>query len=603
MFVTLRKLLKLLTPRERRRLVIIFFAIIAMGGAQILAVGSVVPFVSLVANRELVHENHWLAWVYDTFGFASTNDFLIFMGVIVVVLLIAGNAFIAFTIWLISRFAWNTQRSLSTRLLAHYLAQPYPTFLNRNSADTGKNILSESQQVSKGIMLPVLNVAAFSITVLFIIGFLFWLNPLLTAMVVAVFGSGHLLIYLTVRRTLLRVGRRRLAANTARFKAVNEAFGSVKEVKVLGRESGFVKQFVPSARRFADAMASQQVLSQVPHYIVDALAFGFIMALFLYFLSSGKSTQGVLPMASAFALAGYRMRPALQRIFKEFTTLRFNQAALEVLYHDLQGSLPVSRAAMPSPSKRLPFARELRLEQVSYTYPGASESALRDVTLTIPHQGSVAFVGSTGAGKTSLADVILGLLSPDSGVLKVDGVALNDDNLRGWQANVGYVPQEIYLRDDTVAANIAFGVPPEEIDFDAVERAARTAHIHDFILELPQGYETVTGERGVRLSGGQRQRIGIARALYHDPEVLVLDEATSALDTTTEAAVHQAITEVAAAKTVIVIAHRLATVRRCDQLYLLEKGRIISSGNYSELLEASPQFQRMAAGGGAIAAA
>lgn len=589
---TVTKLLALFDPRERRRLAGVLVSVIAMGLLQVAGVGSVIPFIALLSNPSLAQQNAVLAWLYETFGFATTHAFLIFIGFGVMFLLIAGNAFIAFTIWLITRFAWDNQYRLSDRLLSGYLAQPYEAFLNRNSADTGKNILYESQQFANGVLLPAMRIVAFGVTVLFLAAMLLALNPSLAVLVAGVFGLAYLAVYVFVRRPLVRIGQRRMTANTGRFKAVDQAFGSVKELKVLGREADFVAQYRPAAHTFANGMAVQQVLATLPRYAIEGVAFGFVMGLFLYLLAIQGSVHEVLPLAGAFALAGYRMLPAFQQVYQGVSALRFNQPVLDTMYRDLithgaaTGNLPVHPTLQS-------FKRELRLEAVTYTYPSAAAPALREINLAIPRNAFVAFVGATGSGKTTLAGVILGLLRPQVGLMIVDGAPVTDANRRAWQANLGYVPQEVYLIDDTIAANIAYGVPRDERDRVAVQRAARIASIHDFITDLPRGYNTVVGERGVRLSGGQRQRIGIARALYRDPQVLVLDEATSALDNETEQRIVEDLDAMRGGRTLIVIAHRLSTVRRSSRLHLLEAGRIVASGHYDELVSSSAAFRRL----------
>lgn len=355
-------------------------------------------------------------------------------------------------------------------------------------------------------------------------------------------------------------------------------------MKVLGLERSFISRYEPSAGTFATSMAALQVMSGLPRYVIETLAFGTVMALFLYLLASEGGVQAVLPTIGAFALAGYRLLPALQQVYISSTTLRFNQSVLDTMHRDLMASArpegeshrdtPSTDITLPvRPAARLPFRRELRLDQVTYTYPGAEVPALREVSLVIPRKSSVAFIGATGSGKSTLVDIILGLLQPQSGSILVDGTEINENNLSAWQANIGYVPQDIYLTDDTITANIAFGVPHDQIDYKALERAARIANIHDFIsAELPDKYETVVGERGIRMSGGQKQRIGIARALYHDPAVLVLDEATSSLDSETERCIVESLEEVRGDRTLIVITHRLSTVRRSDRLYQVVRG-------------------------------
>lgn len=368
-----------------------------------------------------------------------------------------------------------------------------------------------------------------------------------------------------------------------------------------GRADTLVGNYDPPAGTFARSMASSQVLSQLPRYAIEALAFGFVISLFLFLLYTSGSVQSVLPLAGAFAVAGYRMLPALQRVYQGVSQLRFNRSVLETLERDLAKARAASkqrnqqRAKQPGATTKLPFKHEIRLEGVGYTYPGARGPALHDISMSIPRNTFVALIGSTGAGKTTLADVILGLLPSQEGTLAVDGTPLTDANMRRWQANLGYVPQEIYLSDDTVAANIAYGLPTGELDMTAVERAARIASIHEFITEeLHDSYQTFVGERGVRLSGGQRQRIGIARALYRDPGVLVLDEATSALDNETERRIVEELDAMRGGRTLVVIAHRLSTVRHCHKLYLLRHGTLVVSGSYDELLANSTEFRRLA---------
>jgi len=595
MFSTTRKILTLLTRAERVRLLGVFAAILGMGILQLIGVGAVIPFVSLLSNPALIHSNAILAWAYSALGFTSANGFLIFLGMAALTMLVTSNAFVAFTIWLITRFAWDNQCRLSTRLLKGYLAQPYETFLQRNSAEAGKNILIESQQLANGVLLPAMNLAAFGVTVLFIIGFLVFLSPLLAVLVGAVFGVAYALVYLFIRRPLIRAGGLRAEANTQRFKAVDEAFGSVKEMKVLNHEREFIARYEPAAQTFATTMAMQSVLSQLPRYAIEAVGFGVVISLFLFLLYTHSDMQAVLPLASAFALAGYRLLPALQQVYQASSSLRFNQSLLDVIHHDLTAHPEKQSEPSQGRTARLPFENELRLNDVSYTYPQAAEQSLKKINISIAHNTFVALIGATGAGKTTLADMILGLLPPQSGGMTLDGTPLTPDNIRGWQSNLGYVPQEIYLTDDTITANIAYGIAAGAEDQTAVERAARIANIHEFIVNrLAQGYATVVGERGVRLSGGQRQRIGIARALYHDPKVLVLDEATSALDNETERRIVEELDAMRGGRTLIVIAHRLSTVQRCHCLHLLNDGELVASGSYEELIGNSTQFRQMA---------
>ncbi|ERJ17546.1 ATP-binding protein of ABC transporter [Salinisphaera shabanensis E1L3A] len=580
-----------------------------MGILQMAGVGVILPFVSLLSDPTKIQDNAVLEWLYGALGFASTDSFLIFIGSILLFVLVASNAVTALTIWLMTRFSWSVQKRISTRLLNGYLHQPYETFLNRNSADTGKNILIESQQFANGVLMPALKSLAFGITATMIVGFLFWLEPILAMVVTLIFGLAYLLVYLTVRRALLRIGRARMSANTKRFQAVSEAFGSVKEVKVMGREAHFLQRYEPAAGVFAQSMATSQVLGQVPRYAIEGLGFGVVMGSMLFLLASGNGLQSALPLASAFVVAGYRLLPALQNVYQGFAQWRFNQSVLDTLQKDLAAHEPPAQAGKTEGAERfevkaegsqgrqkaLLFEKAIELRGVTYSYPMADAPSLDNVSLTIPRNSFVALTGATGAGKTTLADIILGLLDPSSGELVVDGTVVTPLNRAEWQSQLGYVPQDIYLTDSTIGSNIAYGLAEGDIDLRAVERAARIANIHDFILDkLPNGYDTVVGERGVRLSGGQRQRIGIARALYHDPAIIVLDEATSALDNETERRIVDELDAMRGGRTLIVIAHRLTTVQKCHEVFVLDNGRIAASGPYSQLVAQSTEFRKLA---------
>jgi ATP-binding cassette, subfamily B, bacterial PglK len=309
--------------------------------------------------------------------------------------------------------------------------------------------------------------------------------------------------------------------------------------------------------------------------------------------------QKALPVLALYAMAGYRLLPALQQVYAQLTNLRFAGPTLDRLHADITQLEPSStRAGDAAAGSRLPLRKELVLENVSYSYPGTERPVLDNLTLHIPAGTTVGLVGATGSGKTTTVDVILGLLRPQMGRVLVDSTVITDQNVRDWQRIIGYVPQSVYLSDESIAANIAFGQTKDQIDMAAVERAARIAHLHDFVTgELKHGYETRVGDRGIRLSGGQLQRIGIARALYHDPEVLILDEATSALDTVTESLVMNTVHDLAQRKTIIIIAHRLSTVRKCDQIFVLESGKVVERGTFDSLLERDFRFQALVVSG------
>ena len=570
--------------------------ILLMAFLDVLGVASILPFMAVLANPDVVQTNALLNTAFTAsqkIGISTAEQFLFNLGVLVFVLLVTSLVFKAFTTYAQTRFAMMREYSISKRLLEGYLHQPYSWFLSRHSADLGKTILSEVNTIIHFGIIPLMTLMAQSIVALALLILLIIIDPLLALSVGVALGLAYAGVFAVVSGWLKRLGQARLAANKERFTVVSEAFGAAKEVKVGGLEQAYIQRFAKPAEIFAKDSATAQVIAKLPRFALEAIAFGGMLLVILYLMAKSGSFAAALPVIALYAFAGYRLMPALQAIYGAFTQLRFAGPALDALHQDLN-SLQAADAGHGHLSPLL-FTQAIRLEQVSYRYPNAPQPALKGIDLIIPARCTVGFVGGTGSGKTTTVDVILGLLEPQEGALKIDGQPITTANRRQWQSAIGYVPQHIYLADDSVAANIAFGVPAKDIDQQAVERAARIANLHEFVVsDLPRGYATTVGERGVRLSGGQRQRIGIARALYHNPQVLILDEATSALDNLTEQAVMEAVNNLGHDITIILIAHRLSTVRQCDQIYLLERGEVKAQGTFDELTQANESFRAMA---------
>jgi ATP-binding cassette, subfamily B, bacterial PglK len=607
MLTVARKVLALLERGERWRLMWLLALTVVMALIQMVGVASIMPFMSVVANPGLIQENRWMSQVYNALPFGSPRDFLLFSGIVVLGVIALGNAVSAFTTWSLLRFAWGVQHSLAVRLLKQYLDEPYSFYLNRNTAALSKNILAEVKEVIGGIIVPGLKMLAQVVVALAILGLLVFADPRVATTAALLLGGSFGAIYVAVRRQQVRLGRVRNRMNAERFKVSTEALAGIKETKVLGREQEFLARFATPNRRYSRANASNAVISELPKYALETLTFGGVVLLVLYQISIRDDFGQAIAVISLYALAGYRLMPSLQAIFNGVAKIRFFRPALDNLHSDLIGR-PQSDSWYGEPGKPtrgpLAFEHAIEVDGVSFRYPGREEYVARGLHLTIPKNSTVGFVGGTGSGKSTLVDIILGLLEPEEGSIRIDGVALGPENMARWRKKLGYVPQHIFLCDDTITQNIAFGIPAESIDHAAVERAARVANLHAFVTELPDGYATVVGDRGVRLSGGQRQRIGIARALYHDPDVLVMDEATSALDGITEDAVMEAIGSISGQKTIILVAHRLSTIQDCDAIYLFERGKIVVSGTYDELISTSKQFRAMAKvgpGEGAIA--
>ncbi|MGH7900318.1 MAG: ABC transporter ATP-binding protein [Thermodesulfobacteriota bacterium] len=564
---------------------------------EVTGIASIMPFLVLIATPEEINKNQYLRWFYELFNFTSTNRSLLFVGLFVFLLITISNAISALVTWMQFRFSWNFNHSLSKRLLSKYLHQPYLFFLNRNTADLIKSVLSDAYSVVRNVLIPGLQMIANSVVALFILIFLIVIDPLLAIGVILVFGFTYALIYTLVRRKLARTGKKSIKVNTERFKIANEAFRSIKYIKLLGKEEEFLEYYLPYSSRYTSYMATNEVIGSIPGYAIDSIAFGGILVIVLYLLTVKQDLSYTLPLIGVYAFAVRRLIPALKVMLKGLTSLRFNLALIDLLYKELNSNDDKNVSILINRDKieRLPFREKLELKNITFYYPGTRESIIRNLNLCIKAHTSVAFVGETGAGKTTIVDIILGLLRPNEGSLLIDDVEITDEILPMWQKNLGYVPQEIYLQDDTLARNIAFGVSKDHVDMDAVVQASKIASLHDFVMnELPDRYETVIGEQGVRLSGGQRQRIGIARAVYHNPAVLVMDEATSALDGVTESVVLDAIKNLSKLKTLILITHRVDTARDCDVLYLVDHGHITAEGTFDELINSNLQFRNMA---------
>lgn len=592
-----KKIFALLTPAEQRSAGVLVVMVLIMAALDTLGVASILPFIAVLSNPELVQTNPIIYNLYINaryIGVETLEDFLLVLGFLIFVLIVASLAFKALTNYALTRFVRMREYSIGKRLTEVYLRQSYSWFLNRHSADLSKTILSEVDTIIVGGINPLITLIVQSTLVLALLILLIMVDPRLALSVGVVLGIAYGSVYIFLSGWLKRLGQVRMQANKERFTALSEAFGAIKEVKANGLEWAYVQRFAKPAETYAKGQATATAIGQLPRFALEAIAFGGMLLVILYLMRKSGSFADALPIISLYAFAGYRVMPALQQIYGAFAQMRFSGPALDSLYDDIT-SLEcdsIQRNHLVAP---LTLTENIRLETISYRYPNAQRTALRGIDLTIPLHSTVGFVGATGSGKTTLVDMILGLLEPEEGHLRVNGQIINDANQQQWQRCIGYVPQHIYLSDDSVSANIALGVQADEIEQQSVERAAKIAGLHEFVeTELSQGYATIVGERGVRLSGGQRQRIGIARALYHKPQVLVLDEATSALDNLTEQAVMQAIDNLSNHITIILIAHRLSTVRQCDQIYLLERGTVAANGTFEELIRANGRFRSMA---------
>ncbi len=588
----IKKIFFLLNKKEQTEAYKLLLLVTLFALLDVFGVASIMPFMATVGDPTIIESDKFLNYLYINLKFTNPQSFIFFLGIIVMIFLISSLTFKAYVTYVQLRFNLLREHSIGKRLIESYLNQPYTWFLNNHSSNLVNKILSEVNQVVGSAVGPFILVVSHGILAIAMISLLIFVDPIMSLAVGLTFGTIYLVIYFLIRKSIFNTGLKRVEANKSRFRSVSEAFNGIKEIKLGGLEKVYIKKFSRSAKLFAESHASIQTLVQIPRFVAEGFAFVGMILVVLFFLSGNDGFSSGLPIVAVYALAGYRLMPSLQMVYSSIATLRSSLAALDVLYEDLK-SLP-SFEYKDVIKSEFKIRNNISLKNIYAKYPFAKKMAINGISVEIPVKKTIGFVGSSGSGKTTTIDLILGLLELKSGSFSVDGIEINKSNLKEWQRIIGYVPQEIFLIDDNIAANIAFGLSKNDIDMQAVERASKIANLHDFVTnELNEGYLTEVGERGVRLSGGQRQRIGIARALYHNPQLLVLDEATSALDNVTENEVMEAVNSLCGDITIIIIAHRISTVSECDNIYLLENGKIIADGTYDELLKKNKEFKNM----------
>ena len=596
------KAYRLLDAKDRRLAWAVVLVSILMALFDSLGTLSVMPFLAVLANPDMVRTNATLAWLQGLSGLTG-QGFLVFLAGLSFALLVLAAVVRSLGFYFVNRVTQAQIFTIGARLLETYLRQPYAFFTQGHSGDLAKMLMSEIEVLGAQVLQPAALLIAQSVLMLVLAGLMVVVNPLVALIAVAVMGGCYGTVYVFVRRYLARAGEEQSAILQQRFRITAEAMGGIKTLKLMGHEARYNRRFARTSTDYARLRAATASLGAIPRYAIEAVAFGGILLLAVSLLLTYKDSESgamahILPLLGFYAFAGYRLMPAVQGIYQALSQLRFGAAALDRVAADL--ALAAGRPALPgTPAAALPFTREVEVRDLAFRYPEASGPSVEGLSLTIPAGSTLGIVGPTGAGKTTFVDLFLGLLAPDAGAILVDGTPVTPDNLRNWQADLGYVPQDVFLLDASVAENIALGLLPHEIDLARVREAARMAQILEFVeKDMPQGFQTAVGERGVRLSGGQRQRIGIARALYRDPGLIVFDEATSALDNLTEQEVVRAIGALSAQKDagqkpVLLIAHRISTVKDCDQILVLERGRMVGLGSYDTLYRDNPTFRRL----------
>jgi ATP-binding cassette, subfamily B, bacterial PglK len=590
---TIRKVLYLFSDREKIQIGLIFLLMLVGAGLETLGVGLIPPFVALLGNPEIIQKQPILNWLYTKLGSSSNQTFLLWMSVILLGIYLLKNAYLAVLTYRQYYFLYKKQISLSSRLLQAYLYSPYTFHLQRNSAELVRNITSEIPQFFVGVLVPALILATEIMVMSCIALLLVIIEPVSSAIAAVFLGISIFWLNRTIRKQMSGQGLIRQEEGGQMIQWVNQSLGGIKETKVLGRETFFLDAFTRSAKAFGKANLFVGLATQLPNLFIDTVLISAVLLIVIFSLIQGRAIQSILPMLSLFAIAALRLMPSAKRIVSTITTIRYLKHAVDLIYQDLV-SLETTPNSLPNPdSPTVQLKQLIELRNIHYQYPNATKPSLSGLSLAVTKGESIAFIGSSGAGKTTIVDVILGLLKPTEGEIFVDGENIFAD-LASWQRQIGYIPQSIYLSDDTIRSNIAFGLATDQINESQVWSAVKAAQLEKLVNSLPEQLDTPVGERGIRLSGGQRQRIGIARALYHNPEVIVMDEATAALDNTTEREFMQALEAMSGQKTMIMIAHRLSTVKNCDRLYFLQSGQIAAMGTYDELFASCPDFKEIA---------
>ena len=566
----------------------LFYLVSAM--IQVFGVASIGPFISILSNPDVIHSNAVLSWLYDRSGLESDRQFMIASACLSMVLIAVSNLFAGLTYWLTYRFSVHIGSKLQNDLFYNLLQRPY---LFHKMTDHTAAIAIVNQELPRfvfHVLAPMLNMFSQLLVALVILVGLLVLNPVIAISAGLLVAGSYLLTYIMLRHALEKRGQITSERNRGTQATLSEAFIGVKEIKLKGIEQGYVDRFEGYNRAGLDAQAFIALAADIPKLVIESISFSAILLLAVFLRSAGQEPAAIVGMLSLYALAGYKLLPTMQQIYGSLSNISAHGEVAKIIANELAQSVD------PSPSDIQPLASEISsigLRDVRFAYPNSDDHALNGITVSFSRGTLNTIAGPSGSGKSTLADVVLGLLQPDSGVLLVNGKTLETADLYAYRATIGYVPQHIFLTNDTVMANVAFGVPPQEIDRARVEEALAMANASAFVKRLPNGIDSVLGQDGKLLSGGQRQRIGIARALYHQAKVLVLDEPTSALDIESEHELMLLLKSLKRDVLIIIISHRPAAIKMSDNISLVDHGQLIANGTYAELQHGDPMFAKL----------
>ena len=595
MFKLLKNLFKLLSPNQRKRFYLLQFLVIVMSVFEILGVASIIPFMALVGDMNQLEQNTFIAEIYRLSGITSESQFVFLIGLCVLGLLFISMIISIFTTWGLSMFANKIGTEIADRLYTYYLQKDWLFHASGSSAQLTKKIATETMRVTGAVLVPLMQMNS-KVVLSFLMSLsIFLYDPKIALIGLSIFAISYFFLFKGVRNRLNKNGIAISEVNEERYRLMNEGFGGIKDLLLLGRDSDFINRFNKSGKTLAYSQGTNAALAQAPRYFVELLAFGSMIVLILYLIASHNGNLGmILPILSVYAIGTIKLLPAFQQIYSSIAIIKANIPAFESIQKDLYDSLHIESKSLKLEQNYLNPKNSISIENITFTYPNKEEPALNKLNMLIPSNSVIGIVGPSGSGKSTLIDILLCLIKPDNGHLKIDDEIINYKNRRSWQNTIGFVAQSIFLSEGTIAENVAFGIPEKQINLNQVQKVLELAHLKDFISTLDQGIHTKVGERGVQLSGGQRQRIGIARALYHNAEVLVFDEATSSLDGITEKMIMEAIHNFSGKKSIILIAHRLKTVKKCDKIFFINKGKVTDQGTYQELIESNKHFKDMA---------
>lgn len=565
--------IRMIFNRTQKIKFIALFCMLFVGSVlELMGVSLILPFVQLVMDTDGT-DNALFQWFGRLVGAESKRELLIWLGLLLIAVYLIKNTYLLFAKYVQLRFVFNNRLELSGRLMRNYMKKPYPFHLEKNSSEILRSVTSDVNNLYE-LVMDVIDLVSNLLIIAMLAVYLLYTDVVITLVVAALLGLCSYFYFAIMRKRTVDYGKQNQIYNGKMIQAVNQALGGIKEIKVLARENYFVRAYEENGKYYASSLKKSQFYRNAPKYLIETVCVCGVLATILIKLQMGADVQELVPQLSVFAMAAFRLLPSVNQVNNLLNGILFLKPSIDRIYEDLQEAGAKKNERPPERDyRRLPAADAVRFEHVTFRYPGTEKEILSDLSVELPLKKSIGFVGSSGAGKTTFMDLLLGLLTPDQG-----RICYGDSDIRdypdAWGHKLGYIPQSIYLADDTIRRNVAFGIPDSEISEAKVRRALEEAQLLKFVDGLDDGLETMVGESGVRLSGGQRQRIGIARALYQQPEILVLDEATSALDTETEQAVMEAVERFRGRCTLLMIAHRTSTLENCDQIYRLEDGKL-----------------------------